>query len=142
MGQHGFLRNPQGVFATFDASTIEIPATYVESINDGGAITGFYSPPSIYHGFVRDPQGTITFFDVPGSDWTAPRSIHKSGAIVGQYLDAGFGSYGFVRDPQGIITTFDAPNAWFTFAYSINSTGVIAGFYFDFSGTVHGFVRR
>lgn len=55
-GQHGFVRNPYGTISTFDPP--EGKQTTATSINDGGAIAGFYQynagggPPV---GFIRVP---------------------------------------------------------------------------------------
>jgi hypothetical protein len=55
--QHGFVRNPYGTITSFDPP--EGVQTTATSINDGGAIAGFYhyhaggGPPV---GFIRVPQ--------------------------------------------------------------------------------------
>ena len=54
---HGFVRNPYGTLTSFDPSESEF--TTVTSINDGGAIAGYYQ---------YDPQGTgrtVGFIRVP-----------------------------------------------------------------------------
>jgi hypothetical protein len=58
---HGFLRSPSGKFTTFDppgASTAAAPgyATFPDSINVAGAITGHYTDThELIHGFLRIP---------------------------------------------------------------------------------------
>jgi hypothetical protein len=51
------------------------------------------------HGFLRSPTGTITSFDPPGSTFTAPESINRSGVIAGFYYDDNGTAHGFVRSP-------------------------------------------
>jgi hypothetical protein len=51
---HGYLRNPEGKFATVDpqGSIFTLPS----GINDSGAIKGYYVDSNyVYHGFVRKP---------------------------------------------------------------------------------------
>ena len=89
-------------------------------------------------GFVRDPNGVIAIFDAPGAISTEPLGINDSGAIMGTYLDSGFGGHGFLRDPGGVITTFDLGGLGF------NNSGVIVGSYWTPipGGSIsHGFVR-
>jgi hypothetical protein len=94
-------------FTTFDpdGSLYTVPI----SINDAGAITGFYSGDgNLYHSFVRSKKGIITAFDVPGAYLTYAHSINDAGAIAGYSVDD-TGNHGFVRSPKGIFTTFDVP---------------------------------
>jgi hypothetical protein len=51
--QHGFVRNPYGTVTSFDPP--EGKGTTATSINDGGAIAGFYH----YHGGGGPPVGFI-----------------------------------------------------------------------------------
>jgi hypothetical protein len=51
--QHGFVRNPYGTITSFDPP--EGNETYPTSINDGGAIAGYYS----YHAGGGPPVGFI-----------------------------------------------------------------------------------
>jgi hypothetical protein len=150
---HGFTRNPNGTFTTFNVSTAtKTLDTFGHSINDQGAIAGNYSASGLYHGFLRDPSGNITTFDAPGSigtDTTGTRSysINGVGAIAGYYSDANGVNHGFVRDPYGTISAIDAPGAGIaasqrTIAQSINGFGAIAGYYSDANNVNHGFVRN
>jgi Chitobiase/beta-hexosaminidase C-terminal domain/Glycosyl hydrolases family 16 len=66
--QHGFVRNPYGTITSFDPP--ESKQTTATSINDGGAITGFYhynagGGPSV--GFIRVPLAAPSFSPGPGS---------------------------------------------------------------------------
>jgi hypothetical protein len=48
----GFIRSRSGTFTVFDAP--DATATYPDSINNGGDITGYYVDASnVYHGFLR-----------------------------------------------------------------------------------------
>lgn len=154
---HGFLREPDGTFTTFDApgaaTTMADFGTLAISINPAGVITGYYSdgsqPPGssqiVYHGFVRNPDGTFTTFDAPGAVATFPSSNNPAGVIVGQYSDSNEVNHGFLRRQDGSITTFDAPGAGTnefdgTFPRSINPAGAITG-ETQVGPTTHGFLR-
>jgi len=51
---HGFLRSPNGDITTIDASGSV--ATSPESINEAGAITGYFMDKDfIFHGFLLSP---------------------------------------------------------------------------------------
>ena len=58
---HGFLRSPEGTFATFEAPGADTKpgdfnGTFPVSINDWGAITGYYvDKNNVFHGFLRFP---------------------------------------------------------------------------------------
>jgi len=149
---HGFLRAPDGAFTTFDAPGGI--ATFANSINPGGAITGYYvavttEPFSIvFHGFLRAADGTITTFDAPGALYTFAWSINPEGTISGNYYDASFVSNGFLRAADGTFTTFDVPGAGTGtfqgtggFGVAINPARATAGTYTDAGGTPHGFLR-
>lgn len=157
---HGFVRDADGTFTTFDApgaGTAAFEGTLGTSISQEGVVSGFtIDGNSVYHGFVRDQKGTITTFDAPGAGMTAnapPQGtfpcletcINSSGAITGFYYDANYGVHGFVRQPDGEITTFNEPRAGSgafegTVNGSINGGGTIAGYFADANSMVHGFV--
>ena len=108
--QHGFLRSPNGKFATFDAPDAGTgsgqgtgcPSDCSVSLNDWGAITGTYIDANFnYHGYLRTPKGTVATVDPPGSVFTSPSGINDSGAITGTYIDANGVYHGFVRIPDG-----------------------------------------
>ena len=129
------------------AGTSSGQGTFAYSINQQGAIAGFYLDKSnVYHGFVRTQRGQITTFDVSGAgtaafQGTLPYGSNPEGAIAGFYADSSFVYHGFVRAPDGHITTFDAPGAAGTFAANINPAGVIAGDYFDVNSVQHAYLR-
>jgi hypothetical protein len=107
---HGFLRSPDGIFATFEAPGADTTAgsfngTLPENINLHGAITGQYLDANgVNHGFLRAPSGAITTFDAPGAgtapgQGTIPTSNNVGGAITGSYIDANGVAHGFLRTP-------------------------------------------
>ena len=71
-------KNHQPTFTTFDPP--DSAATFPQSINPAGAITGVYYDPSlVQHGFVRVPDGTFTSFDPPGLLTTTTSGINPAG---------------------------------------------------------------
>ena len=154
---HGFLRDRNGAFTTFDAPGAGTGAgqgTFPFAISVGGEITGFYvDATNATHGFLRDEEGVITTFDVPGSgtgpgQGTAGGGFTPNGTIMGNYLDADNLSHGFLMDRTGAFTTFDAPDAGNvpgslqgTYPFGINPNGAIMGWYVDVENVNHGFVR-
>src|ERR1700759_1387965 len=82
-------------------------ATYPLSMNDTGAITGYYlDSAQATHGFLRDNDGDIHTFDVPGSVLTMGTSINTLGDISGYYEATAGVPQRFVRDSRGNFTTF------------------------------------
>ena len=109
---HGYLRDFFGRFLTFEAPGADTTSgsfngTTPESLNDVGAVTGYYVDVNfIYHGFVRDPFGHFATIDAPGAG-TTPGSFtgtlavsnNDAGEIAGEYQDANSVYHGFVRIP-------------------------------------------
>jgi hypothetical protein len=61
------------------------------SINDEGAITGYYQNGALSaHGFVRSPEGTTTSSDPPFCDPSTtqitPTSINDEGVVTGSCI--------------------------------------------------------
>ena len=151
VGTHGFLRNPNGNFTTFDppGSTY----TYVGSISTNGEIAGVYCSTAAcapYHGFIRARDGTYTTFDSPagsgginpGFFGPSPPGINPAGAVAGTYYAyvPNFTTHGFLRDKNGAFTTIDAPGAaGGTVVMDINPSGVITAV--DVGGQGTGFIR-
>jgi hypothetical protein len=126
--QHGYVRDPQGNFAIFDAPNAVV--TNVSAINNFGETTGqLIDPGNNFRGFLRDAQGNFTVFDPPNSGNTAPTSINSKGEIAGQFADVTqHRARGFIRDAEGNFTVFDAtPETQNTTPYSINEAGDTAG---------------
>jgi hypothetical protein len=150
---HGFIRNPNKTFVTFDApgaGTAANQGTLAVSINLEHATAGeYYDAKSVLHGFVRSQSGMFATFDPPGSIYTYvcnETCLNDAGAATGFYYDSTQTAHGFIRRPDGKIITIDAPGAGKgsglgTLAGSINAWGAITGYYADAKGTLHGYVR-
>jgi probable HAF family extracellular repeat protein len=113
------------------------------SINDSDQVTG----SGDIHGFVYS-AGTSTLFDAPNAVQTVPRSINKSGQVVGMYYDSSYVSHGFLYS-GGTVTTIDiacpavppTTGVTDTDVWSINDSGQMAGYCTDALGLSHGFVQ-
>jgi hypothetical protein len=156
---HGFLRDRNGGFTTFDvpgAGTGAGQGTFPFAISNGGEITGFYvDATNANHGFLRDKKGVITTYDVPDAgtgpgQGTFGGGLTPNGTIMGNYFDSDNLSHGFVLDKKGVFTTFDAPHAGNvpgsfppqgTYPFGLNTNGAITGWYVDEENVNHGFVR-
>jgi hypothetical protein len=150
---HGFLRNPDGSFETFDApgaGTGPGQGTFSFAISPNGEITGFYvDGTNASHGFLRDESGVITTFDVPGAGLgTFGGGFTPNGTIMGNYFTPDTISHGFLRDENGDFLSFDAPGAGTnpgtfegTYPFGINPNGAITGWYIDGDDLNHGFIR-
>jgi hypothetical protein len=102
---HGFVRNPNGRFTTFDASGAGTAAYQGTgcfsdcpvSLNDFGVVTGSYLDGNgVQHGYRRSAEGSFVTADPPGSILTLPASINNLGVIAGYYLDENAVWHGFV----------------------------------------------
>jgi len=152
---HCFVRYSNGNFTAFDVPNG--PSQYVQGINDGGEIVGYFQDASQggkTRGFLRDRAGNIIIFDAPNASaaaggGTQVTSINNCGEIAGYLQDASQGNKGrgFVRDRNGTVTVFDAPNASTTVGQGAWTTGIrddgeIVGSFQDASqGKTRGFVR-
>lgn len=150
---HGFVRDPKGKIATFDApgaGTIPYTGTFVNftsrSLNAAGVLADFYIDNNyVYHGYLRTPDGKITEFDAPGTgtaagQGTIPSSINIEGVISGICVDSAGVWHGCQGTPKGVFTTYSAPAALATFGEDINNFGVATGMTDDGTGR-HGYVR-
>ena len=98
-GYHGFVRAATGKITKFDPRGSQ--KTTAVSINDAGAITGFYiALNGSTKGFML-ANGAFTTFMVKGSTLTDPLSINTAGAITGWTRDTKSLIHGFVRDRYG-----------------------------------------
>jgi hypothetical protein len=154
---HGFLRDRDGTFTTFDApgaGNDSFQGTGPSGINPAGSIVGSTLDANfVFHGFLRGRDGIFTTFDAPGAgsvtdsgQGTTPSSINPAGATAGSTLDANFVSHGFLRDRDRTFTTFDVPGAGNapgegTFSTGNNPSGKITGTYIDSGNLQHGFLR-
>ncbi len=159
-GTHGFVRNLDGTFVSFDSPLGPSAGQIVPmSINNAGVITGFYNDPNFgsfgngaVHGFIRKPDSTFTTFDAPidpsnPTPGTLPYSIDSAGQIAGRYWICNIQDNpctdGFLRQPDGTIATFAAPNGQgSTWTQGIDAAGAVAGYFVDLTNfTEHGFLR-
>ncbi len=115
---HGFLRSPEGKFTTFEAPGADTTSgsyngTFAQSINDWGAIAGYYADATgLAHGFVRSPWATFTTFEVPGgANGSFPIFLNLEGAVVGYSLDANLLFHAFLRRPDGTFAVFVGPGS-------------------------------
>src|ERR1700676_1234557 len=158
---HGFLRSRGGEFITFEAPGADTTAgsyngTYPTSINDRGAITGYYWDTNGFsHGFLRSHDGKFTTFNVPGVGGygTTPIALNFEGAVVGFYTDSSYSFHAFLRTPDGKFTTWIGPDActgngaegcFGSGATNINAFETVAGGFEDNGGNFvhHGLVRN
>jgi hypothetical protein len=154
---HGFLRDPDGAFTTFDVPGGSLNTLPVALNLEGSVVGSVLDQNSVWHGFVRGSDGSFTTIDGPGACSSTPfctgtsaSSINAFGEISGSYSDDNAVLHGLVRSPNGTLTTFDAPGAGTTSGQGtscvdcsapLNQFGAIAGYYIDGSNVVHGFVR-
>ena len=149
VGAHGFLRDRNGSFTSFDPPSST--NTYVATISTNGEIAGAYSNTTGTYGFVRGRDGTFTTFASPGasSDIYAPiyniggppPGINPSGAVAGTYFDASGNEHGFLRAKNGALTTIDVPDASFTEGLAISPSGSIIGDFCNQTTCFTGFIR-
>jgi uncharacterized membrane protein len=138
---HGFVRDPDGTFVSFDPAGSVSTEAY--SINSKGEVAGSYvdATDGALRGYKRIVDGTITTIEPPGSVFTKALSINANGAIAGYYEDSAFATHAFVRLPDGTIEPFDVPGSIETVASSVNDRGMITGYWVDSGNYIHGFVR-
>jgi len=135
-----------------DTNPGDYNGTVASSINNRGAVTGFYvDVNNVYHGFVRSRDGRFTTFDAPGADTTpnsyngtAPAAVNDVGEITGNYWDASGYSHGFLRRSDGTFTTFDVPGAggYGSTPLALNWEEAVVGIYTDQNYLFHAFVRN
>lgn len=157
---HGFVRSPDGKLKTFEAPGADTTAgnfngTFVNAINDAGAVTGFYDDASGgSHGFLRSPEGAFTTFEVTGSTpgTTTPNALNLEGAIVGFSADQNGVFRPFLRRANGTFVTWSVPGecnatpatgCFGSAAFSINIFGTTSSGFEDDSGNFvdHGLLR-
>ncbi len=156
---HGFIRTPDGKFKTFQAPGADTTpnsynGTVAQSINDWGAVAGYYADASgLAHGFLLDCDGTFQSFDVPGAaNGSIPVFLNDEGAIVGYSLDANLLFHAFARYPNGAFQVFVGPGSctsgtpagcYGNEATAINLWGFIVGNFADNSANLvqHSYIR-
>ena len=126
--------------------TFNVPGgtnVYGGIINSTSSVTGFYTDRTrAQHTFLRAPDGTITTFDAgPGTQYTTPAGLTRSGMIVGQYTKNGV-IYAYRRGPSGVFKSFVVDkDAAATYALNINNGQSIAGYFYRSDFVRHGFLR-
>jgi hypothetical protein len=107
--QHGYVRNSDGKFATYDApgagdtayAGTGCPSDCTTSLNNFGAITGTYIDANFtYHGYLRNPSGQISTIDPPGTIFTEPAGISDCGSVTGTHIDVNGVYHGFIALSQ------------------------------------------
>jgi hypothetical protein len=149
-GVHGFLRQTDGSFISFDFKGAE--ATRPHGINDSGQIVGVYERRGDHHGFLREPDGSMTIIDPGvmvdsgGYFRSHANGINNDGQIVGWYYncDPDCRSEGYMRDIDGTfiypIPILDSLKGSAEMAWGINSFGQIVGYYTDTTPEMVGYI--
>lgn len=153
--QHGFIRNADGTFTSFDVPIAVIgdyEGTNPIDINLEGAVTGSFSIGNeSTSAFYRYPSGNLVVFDVPGAQHapgtgTASTGINAAGDAIGYFTDATLTTRGFIRHHDGSTETFSEPEASLgdyvgTNPRAINAAGTAIGYFSDPNRNTHGFLR-
>ena len=157
---HGFIRNPDGKFTTFDVPGSS--GTSPRAVDLEGSVVGFYTDANFsFHAFLRTRDGKFTTWIGPGACTdngangcfgSGASNINASGTVAGGFEDnsGNFVHHSFVRTPDGKLETFDIPGAG-TGSYQgtgcpgcnlgLNQVGAVAGIYSDANSVNHGFLR-
>jgi hypothetical protein len=147
VGQYVYYSGNTQIYTGFEYNgtsftTIADPSgssTFVQGINDAGAMVGEYYNGTEDVGFL-DTNGVFTNISDPnagqyGSDATG---INNSGEIVGTYYDNANNPNGF-SELNGVYTTVDVPGALYTEVLGVNNLGQIVGGYEGNTG-FYGFI--
>jgi uncharacterized membrane protein len=82
------LRDKRSLITTFDAPNANY-GTFAYSINDEGAVAGYYSDASGFpHGIVRNKHGNFTKIDTLGESYGAVVLSISDGGVVAGYHTA------------------------------------------------------
>ncbi len=147
---HGFVRSPEGAFATFDAPGANGLSNPI-ALNLEGAVVGYYfNQNDTFGAFLRRPDGTFVTWGGPDASSSGAFNINIFGTVAGHYQDNSSVIHGFLRSPQGKLTTFEAPGAGTGSgqgtgspgtSVGLNVFGATAGYYIDANYVVHGYLR-
>jgi hypothetical protein len=147
---HGFVRSPEGAFATFDAPGANGLSNPI-ALNLEGAVVGYYfNQNDTFAAFLRRPDGTFVTWGGPDASSSGAFNINIFGTVAGHYQDNSSVIHGFLRSPQGKLTTFEAPGAGTGSgqgtgspgtSVGLNALGTTAGYYVDANYVVHGYLR-
>jgi probable HAF family extracellular repeat protein len=127
---NGFLRSSNGHIT--QVSYPNMPFTYLNGINQGGTVVGYYQPSSnnlSANGFSWS-QGKFTALQYPNSVYTEPYGINKTGDVVGWQAPSGSPGTGFLYS-AGNFSSIAYPGAFSTVAAGINNSGEIVGWWED-----------
>jgi hypothetical protein len=115
--------------------------TAMHDINDKNVAVGGVFPLGVTfrNCFVLTGKTITPLNDPNGVNGTECWGISKSGAIVGDYLDANNNDIGYI-DVNGTFTDVKPPKSVFTLAYGVNSSNVVIGYYLDAKGNSYGFL--
>ena len=115
--------------------------TSMHDINDKNVGVGgvFLAGVTFRNCFVLTGSKKTALNDPNGVNGTECWGISKSGAIVGDYLDANNNDIGYL-DVNGTFTDIKPPKSVFTIAYGVNSSNTVIGYYLDKSGNSYGFL--
>jgi hypothetical protein len=82
---HGFIRDAEGNFTTFDAPGSATGGTFALSINAAGAVAGYYSDKAgLPRGFIRTKAGAFeTLTDDDPNYGNVVRSLNDLGMTAG-----------------------------------------------------------
>jgi len=135
-----FTRATDGTITAFTKNNLPLDGI-AQGVNKMGNSTGDYINPNTN---VRD--GYLGANGLWLSDvnlgltvtQTSPRSINKSGALAGFYLDAAGARHGFIL-ANGATQVIDADNTGTTALEGLNKKGFASGQVIDSSGNPHSF---
>ncbi|RKU35304.1 hypothetical protein C6496_17055 [Candidatus Poribacteria bacterium] len=99
---HGFIRNPDGSFATIDLPEMpNLDFLFVNTITDFGTV-GFRAKAAndILRSYILMPDGTLYEVRIPSSVITVVRNVNQDGSIVGYYDLADGRRHGFLGRPK------------------------------------------
>jgi uncharacterized membrane protein len=111
--------------------------TYIETINNDGAVAGYFVSGGNTHAFVLQ-NGTATQLDVPGAATTYAYGMNDHGDIAGSYVDTNGVTHAYLYS-GGSFTEWDAPGASRTTFQDVDNSGNVVGNWSD-GGTNHAFL--
>ncbi len=127
----------------FQFTTFTIPGATsvdVESINNSGTISGYYTDASSDTiSFLRSSAGTITSYTEPADtsipSFTQGGQVNQAGTVVGEFFNTAANTYeGYFYNPgagkNSIYNVPGQPASTTTGVYGINNTGSFCGFVF------------
>jgi len=94
----GFIRAADGTISTFAVPGKNVQGTGPLSINEDGAIAGYYQNRINQGGFVRAADGNLKTIDVPRGKDTEINSINDKGQLAGEFKTNGI-VMGFIWKP-------------------------------------------